>query len=417
MSASVRRRKPENKSNAKIGIEQPKNNKDKSDEQHCCFKCFSALLSTLAVLTTIGLLGYYQAPFTAVPLENYSVQVKLVGLFSPNNKLSEATRITGLSGPECILEDDKGNLYTGLADGRIVQIRPSSKGYIGAGDIVNVTSGFIKNIPRAMEHVNHGRPLGLRRQGQILYVADANYGIYAVNIRSGKVDILVAVNDVNPPLALTDDLCVSKNGKFIYFSDMTSSYKLDRLIYANLEGLCKSRVFQYNTESKTVRVVTSSLCFGNGVQLSEDEKLLFVAEPTSYRVRIIDMMTWKTLRFVDVPIMPDNIRSTGQGTYWIAGSSLWTSSYGFLERNPVVRQIIAGLFSYKNLERTIPKYSMVLEMTEEGEILQSLHDPTGDSISALTHAVTLSDGRLALGSFKDDFIAILNEKNLAIGLA
>ena len=66
-------------------------------------------------------------------------------------------------------------------------------------------------------------------------------------------------------------------------------------------GLCDGRVLQYNMESKEIRTVMSGLCFANGIQLSEDEKLLFVSETLRNRIRVIDTTNWETKRFVNVP--------------------------------------------------------------------------------------------------------------------
>ena len=68
-----------------------------------------------------------------------------------------------------------------------------------------------------------------------------------------------------------------------------------------LAGLCDGRVLRYDMKTKEIRTVMSDLCFPNGIQLSGDEKLLFVSETFRYRVRIIDMTTWKTKQFVDLP--------------------------------------------------------------------------------------------------------------------
>ena len=66
-------------------------------------------------------------------------------------------------------------------------------------------------------------------------------------------------------------------------------------------GICDGRVLRLDLETKEIRTVMSDLCFPNGIQLSADEKLLFVSESFKFRVRIIDMTTWKTKQFVDLP--------------------------------------------------------------------------------------------------------------------
>ncbi|CAK8682806.1 unnamed protein product [Clavelina lepadiformis] len=379
--------------------------------------CTRVLGIAVAIIVAIGLLGFYQAPYTCLTPERLSVEVKLDGPFAFKNTLKQGTKIPGLPSPESIAEDGKGNLYTGLADGRIIKIKPSDNGRIGAGDLINVTSGIIKDISRAMKKKS-GRPLGLRVQDETLYVADANYGIYTVNTQTGKVKMLIKVTDVNPPLSFTDDLDISRDGKYIYFSDM-SIFSIDEMLYGIYKGDCDGRVFCYNTETKKIEIVASNLCFANGVQLSQDEQSLFVVELAKSVVRIIDLATSKTVKMLNIPIMADNIRATGKGTYWVAGGILRTTLYSFLERNPIVRQIVIGLLSQESLFKLLllsAHYNLVLEINEKGDILQSFHDPNCENYACLAQAITLSDGRLALSTYVGDHISIVNaEDAIAVG--
>lgn len=64
--------------------------------------------------------------------------------------------------------------------------------------------------------------LGLRIIGDVLYVADANHGVYSVNIVTQEVTSLVALDSVDPPLGFPNDLCLAKDGKTIYFTDSIS---------------------------------------------------------------------------------------------------------------------------------------------------------------------------------------------------
>ena len=58
---------------------------------------------------------------------------------------------------------------------------------------------------------------------------------------------------------------------------------------------------------------------------------------------------------------------------------------------------------------------MVMEMNEDGEILQTLHDPEANLTQGLTQASTLKDGRLVLGTFISDRLAFSESKIDAIG--
>ena len=49
---------------------------------------------------------------------------------------------------------------------------------------------------------------------------------------------------------------------------------------------------------------------------------------------------------------------------------------------------------------------MLFELNDNGQVLRTLHDPTGNLTYALSQATDLSDGRLALGSYAAPFLAI-----------
>jgi len=61
-----------------------------------------------------------------------------------------------------------------------------------------------------------------------------------------------------------------------------------------MKGKCDGRIFEYNTRTKTLSVVLNGLCFPNGVELTNDEKYLIVAESLGSRMIIVDRSTWKT---------------------------------------------------------------------------------------------------------------------------
>ena len=69
-----------------------------------------------------------------------------------------------------------------------------------------------------------------------------------------------------------------------------------------------------------------------------------------------------------------------------------------------------------NRFRFLPlKHNVVVEINEDGEILQTLHDPDGNLTNGITQASTLKDGRLVLGSFISDRLAFTESKINAIG--
>lgn len=104
----------------------------------------------------------------------------LTGKLAVNDKLNnvEIWHEGDLKGPECIV-DYNGELYTGIQGGDIVKL-------VGKDHIVPVVK-FGRPCGGYYEEKLCGRPLGMKfdKKGN-LYAADAYYGIWKVDIKTGK---------------------------------------------------------------------------------------------------------------------------------------------------------------------------------------------------------------------------------------
>eukprot|EP00112_Aurelia_sp_Birch-Aquarium-sp1_P022857 Seg659.8 transcript_id=Seg659.8/GoldUCD/mRNA.D3Y31 product="Adipocyte plasma membrane-associated protein" protein_id=Seg659.8/GoldUCD/D3Y31 len=83
---------------------------------------WQALLSILVAYTIY--LALVASPVDPQPfITNFTVP-RFVGALTPNNKLQRVEKLFNgrILGPESIVKDNKGNYYTGLADGRIVKL-------------------------------------------------------------------------------------------------------------------------------------------------------------------------------------------------------------------------------------------------------------------------------------------------------
>ena len=87
-------------------------------------------------------------------------------------------------------------------------------------------------------------------------------------------------------------------------------------------------MIRFDLETGKVRILDDQLSFPNGVQLSADKQSVLVCETTLVRV----IRHWiggnsatigKSEIFIDnLPGLPDNIRATSSGNYWIAFASV-----------------------------------------------------------------------------------------------
>jgi len=325
------------------------------------------------------------------------VAPKMEGALRKNSALSGVQLLAKgkLNGPEDIAVDNDGTVYTGLEDGRIVKISPE---------------GDVKSFAET-----GGRPLGLQwgPRGDLI-VADGVRGLLSVNPK-GEVTVLVPRAET-VPLELADDLDVSSSG-LIYFSDATGpevqmDYYQDLMIHRPLGRLLR---FDYYTNE--LEVLLTGLYFANGVALSPDEDFVLVSEMSEYRITRLwledskngERRKGKREVFADnLPGFPDGISGDGDGNYWVALVSprMWFVDNIVLP-NLWLRKLLMHFPKWTRLSGS--SYGLIIQLNSEGEIVESLHDPSGKSLSGITNVVEREE-KLYIGTLEGDAIGVYDRE-------
>ena len=320
------------------------------------------------------------------------VAPKMEGALRENSALNSVKLLAKgkLNGPEDIAVDSDGNVYTGLEDGRIVKIS---------------SEGDVKSFAET-----GGRPLGLQwgPRGDLI-VADGGRGLLSVNPK-GEVTVLVPRAET-VPLELADDLDVSSSG-LIYFSDATGpevemDYYQDLMIHRPYGRLLR---FDYYTDE--LEVLLTGLYFANGVALSPDEDYVLVSEMSEYRITRLWLKgprKGESEVFADnLPGFPDGISGDGDGNYWVALVSprMWFVDNIVLP-NLWLRKLLMHFPKWTRLSGS--SYGLIIQLNSEGEIVESLHDPSGKSLSGITNVVE-RDGKLYIGTLEGDAIGVYDRE-------
>ena len=318
---------------------------------------------------------------------------KMEGALRENSALSSVKLLAEgkLNGPEDIAVGNNGNVFTGLEDGRIVKISPD-------GEVVTFAE-------------TGGRPLGLQwgPRGDLI-VADGGRGLLSVNLEGEVTELVPRAETV--PLEMADDLDVSSSG-LIYFSDATGSevgmdYYQDLMIHRPLGRLLR---FDYYTDD--LEVLLTGLYFANGVALSPDEDFVLVSEMSEYR---ITRLWLKGPRVGDrdvfadnLPGFPDGISGDGDGNYWVAMVSprLWFVDNIVLP-NLWLRKLLMHFPTWTRLSGA--SYGFIIQLNSEGEIVESLHDPSGKSLSGITNVIE-RDGKLYIGTLEGDAVGVYDRES------
>lgn len=310
---------------------------------------------------------------------------ELTGVLAPNNLLqkTELLALGKINGPEEVAVDSQGRVYGGTQDGKIMRLLPD---------------GRLETFAET-----NGRPLGIQfDKNNNLIVCDAYQGLLSIDPR-GTIKVLVTSAD-GVPFKFTDALDISNDGT-IYFTDASSKYPQSKYLYDLLESKPYGRFLSYNPATGQTKVLLTDLYFANGVALSQQEDFVLINETYRYRILRYWLKGPKAGTheiFADnLPGFPDNISSNRKGTFWLALFTVRNKIVDTLHPSPVLKAQMSKL--PKALWPKPKPYGLILALDEEGKILQSLHEPTGKHLKAITSAREY-DGYLYIGSLHNDRI-------------
>lgn len=305
---------------------------------------------------------------------------ELSGPLAENRELTDCEVVCTTDGPEDAAFDDEGRLYTGAENGTIYRTTEPATGGTTNADLEPVAD-------------TGGRPLALEFAGEGLLVCVAEVGLVSVD-PDGAVTRL-ATEAAGRDVVFADDLYVEDG--IVYFTDATvHTLFQDELFELQDTG----RLLAYDLDSGETEVLVNGLGFANGVALGPDDESLLVTETSRYRVS----RYWHTgeyegriERFAENLVgYPDNVDRDGDGGYWVAVPSVRDPALERLHRRPWLKRQLGKLPEAVLEQVSGDPYGLVLKLNADGDVVDSLHDPTGH-VHHVTSA-TPHDGALYLGS-------------------
>ncbi len=310
---------------------------------------------------------------------------EMTGALAPNNELAKAELLAKgkISGPEDVVIDSEGRIYGGTQDGKIVRI---------------LKDGRVETFAET-----GGRPMGLAFDSKgNLIVADAYKGLLSVDA-AGTITVLTTGAE-GVPFKFTEHLDIASDGT-IYFTDASFKYRLNEYLFDLLESRPNGRFLRYDPDSKITDVLLRNLYFSNGVALSQNEDFVLVNETYRYRIQRYWLKGPKAGTadiFLDnLPGFPDNVTSNRKGNFWVALFTVRNNQMDSMHPSPFIKKIISRLPKF--LWPKPKPYGFVLAVNEDGKIINSLQEPTGEHLKEITGARE-HDGYLYLGSLHNDRI-------------
>jgi sugar lactone lactonase YvrE len=339
------------------------------------------VLRAVAVLSAATLITFLALPPTTRSLAWTPPRApNFEGAYAVSPALLDAeTVLPGqVVGPEDVVVDAEGRIYTGTVDGKLVRSKMD-----GGVEILAETGG---------------RPLGLAlgNNGDV-FVADVIKGLLRVD-REGHIERLAHAVEGRDML-FTNDVVMAKDGT-LYFTDSSLKRGYGEHTLDIIEQDPSGRLMKLDPVTRQVTVLLRGLSFANGVALSADESFVLIVETGRYRIQRFwlrgDKRNLSEPFIENLPGFPDNIAITERGTFWVALFAPRNHLLDRLHPYPFLKDSISSL-----PESLMPKpaaWGIALELDADGRPLRSLHDPTGrrfrNTSSAFEHAGAVYVGTL-----------------------
>jgi len=228
------------------------------------------------------------------------------------------------NGPEDVVVDTAGQLWTGLEDGRIVRI-PTE----GGEPTVIADTG--------------GRPLGLHiaRAGRVL-ICDSHRGLLALDSTSGTLDVLVE-SVAGRQLKFCSNVTETPDGT-IYFTESTCDFGFENYTAPIVQAGARGGLFRLDSDG-TVTTLVDGLYFANGLTPTVDGSALVFAETQPRRLSkywLAGPQAGSVTRLaVNLPGMPDNLSTGADGRIWTAMVTQVNAALEWmLPRAPIIRKLV-----------------------------------------------------------------------------
>jgi len=351
------------------------------------------IIALISITVIFGFLFFWPVDVEPVAWQPAKAPSLKDGIYSENSLLAGIKPVgsQSLHGPEALVIDDDGFLITGLADGRIV--RTSIDGYA------------VKELTNTQ-----GRPLGLawHPDGRLI-IADAIRGLLALNLSDNVLTVLAAAAGENR-LGFTDDLDISSDGRYAYFSDATLRWAYGQDGEAIMEHGGDGRLLRYDFSNGQLETLLDDLEFANGVALGPNDEYVLVNETGAYRVTRYWLSGDKIGQhdvFIDnLPGFPDNIRFDGDNRFWLALYAPRNVLVDGFAPYPFWRKVLVRAMLV--LPKPIEKRSFAVALNTQGEVVANLQHAGRSSYAPIT-TVLAHDNWLYFGSLTQNGMARIEQ--------
>ena len=218
-----------------------------------------------------------------------------------------------------------------------------------------------------------------------LIIADGIKGLLALNVDTGELQVLATESD-SVPFGFADDVDISADGQYAYFSDASIRWHYGEDSEAVMEHRGDGRLLVYDFHTGETKALLGGLEFANGVALGPNEDYVLVSETGAYRVSRLWLKGDKAGRqdiFRDnLPGLPDNITFNGKDKFWVASFTPRNIFLDVFADKPFMRKVIARALKF--IPKLVEHRAMVLGLDTDGRVVANLQDSSAGNYSPIT---------------------------------
>lgn len=243
------------------------------------------ILSRSVVVLLVAIVSVNFMPdslFKDFPLEPRSVQPNDYESVIPQNwntKLSdgqpEFIQLNNILGPESLAISKSGLIYTGLADGRLVELDPKNGYKVRTVLRFSNSAKCLDNV--ATKAYECGRFLQIRFLNDTLYVVEGHTGLYKVDTKTGAKELLgpKPLNKINLYNSFAFDP-VEPN--LVYLVVSTTRWDVVNIVWALFEQDSTGHLVVLDVNTGKRAVILEELRLPNGIAVDGKRDQLLVTE-------------------------------------------------------------------------------------------------------------------------------------------
>ncbi|RUS84882.1 hypothetical protein EGW08_007351 [Elysia chlorotica] len=374
----------------------------------------------LVAFTAVLTIYLIPSPISPKPVRLSDHLPVLEGPLAANRNLQKVTKLFEgqILGPESFAAGHDGSIYTGSADGRIWRIKDNTLSYVARTGLDHPDCGTYALEPEC------GRPKGMKLDARgDLIVVDAYKGLLRVDLDSGRVETLLdsELGFNGSKFLFLNAMDILNNGT-ILISESSTKWERRDYRYEVIETNNLGRILAFDPETRKAWLVADELYLANGMTLTHDQSAILVAEMSLSRISKIfvtgSRAGERSVLVSNLPGYPDNIKQNSRGHYYVGlgsvrfvGSSPLGSFLDLVGPYPALKKIITKLVPAAMFDVFLPKHAILLEISDDGSIVTSHHDPGASTLPALSEAFQHGED-IYIGHFKIPFVGRVKNSDL-----